>query len=131
MAAKGTPPPAAYSVLVVDDEVEVRQLFSILLDCDEQFVLVGVARDGAEALEMVRDAAPDAIICDVRMPRMTGLDALPRLRRLCPDTVIVMFSADPVALRALMLGADAVLDKGTDPVKVLRDVAKLCEERRR
>jgi len=133
MAADPTASSAAHSVLLVDDEVEVRQVFSILLDCDDQFVLAGVARDGVEALEMVRDAAtaPNAIICDVRMPRMTGLEALPRLLRLCPDTVIVMYSADPAALRALMLGADAVLDKVTDPVEVLRVVAQLCDERRK
>ena len=73
---------------------------------------------------------PDAIICDVHMPRMDGIEALPRLREACPEGVIVMWSSDPdSALSAPGLGADAVVDKAEDPAGLMDLLVGLSSSR--
>ena len=108
------------SVLVVDDRPEIAQVLTCLVDADDRLTLAGTARDGVEALEHSRQSRPDAIICDVHMPRMDGIEALPWLREACPEGVIVMWSSDPdSALSAPELGADAVVDKAEDPAGLM------------
>ena len=108
------------SVLVVDDRPEIAQVLTCLVDSDDRLTLAGTARDGVEALEHSRQSRPDAIICDVHMPRMNGIEALPWLREACPEGVIVMWSSDPdSALSAPGLGADAVVDKAEDPAGLM------------
>lgn len=109
-----------HSVLVVDDRPEVRKVLAQLLDVDDRLSLAGTASDGIEALEHSSRSRPDAIILDVEMPRMSGLEALPMLRNACPDCVIVMYSSDPAhAEAASQLGADALVDKAGDPFALI------------
>ena len=115
------------SVLVVEDRPEIARVLTYLVDSDDRLSLAGVARDGVEALEHSERRRPDAIICDVQMPRMDGIEALPLLRKACPDGVIVMYSSDPDTARAAPgLGADAVVDKADDPAGLIELVVGLC-----
>lgn len=117
-------------MLVVDDRDTVRDLFTLLIETDERLTLAATAVDGAQAVEHVEGGCPDAVILDVRMPRMNGLEALPILRAACAETVIVVYSSDPDSARtAVKLGANAVLDKSTDPIAVLELLADLCTSR--
>jgi len=108
------------SVLVVDDRPDIARVLTYLVDSDDRLSLIGTARDGVEALQQAEQNCPDAIVCDVHMPRMDGIEALPMLRMACPESVIVMFSSDPdTAQAAPGLGADAVVDKADDPAALL------------
>jgi len=108
------------SVLVVDDRPDIARVLTYLVDSDDRLSLIGIARDGVEALEKAKQHGPDAIVCDVQMPRMDGIEALPLLRKACPEAVIVMYSSDPDTARpAPGLGADAVVDKAKDPADLL------------
>ena len=118
-----------YSVLVVDDEASVRQLIGLLIETDERFTLFGTAPDGRRALDRVEERCPDAIVCDIRMPGMSGLEALPRLKAACAEAIIVIYSADPAARTALTLGADRVLDKSVEASDVLDVVAEMCRNK--
>jgi CheY-like chemotaxis protein len=75
-------------VLVVDDEVEVR---SLLVHCLKQggFEVV-TAGDGEEALAGLREERPAAVLLDLTMPRVGGLEALPEMRRAAPDTPVII-----------------------------------------
>jgi len=115
-----------YSVMAVDDEASVRLLIRLLIDTDERFTLFGTAHDGGQALDRVEVRCPDVIVCDIRMPGMNGLEALPHLRAACPEAIIVIYSADPAAVTALRLGADLVFDKSVDVRDVLEAVAEMC-----
>jgi CheY-like chemotaxis protein len=118
------------SVLVVDDRPEIARVLTCLVDSDDRLSLAGIARDGVEALEHIDRRRPDAIICDVQMPRMDGMKALPLLRKACPDGVIVMYSSDPdTAKGAPALGADAVVDKADDPAGLLQLLVDLYAAR--
>jgi CheY-like chemotaxis protein len=118
------------SLLVVEDRPEIARVLTYLVDSDDRLSLSGIATDGLEALEHLERNCPDAIICDVQMPRMDGIEALPLLREACPDGVIVMYSSDPETAKAAPeLGADAVVDKADDPACLIELLVGLCGAR--
>jgi CheY-like chemotaxis protein len=117
-------------VVVADDTPTLRLLVIGILETfgAGDFEVVAEAGDGVEAVEAVAQTAPDIILLDLAMPRMSGLEAIPQIRRVSPETKIVVFSGfhrDQVAGDVELAGADAHLEKGTDPeqiVAVLRGI---------
>ena len=101
-------------VLVIDDDEDTRDLIEAMLDSDERFDLVGVAREGRSGLSLVEWLRPDAVILDLQVRGLDGLGALPEIRRRAPECRIVVLSAFP-DLRTLadvvVRGADLYLDK--------------------
>lgn len=95
-------------VVVVDDEPEVRLLLRYVLAGDGRFAVVGEAGDGAEAVRVTERERPDAVVLDLMMPGVSGLEALPRLRELAP---VVVVSAYDEREAAAARGARAFLDK--------------------
>ncbi|MDY6875011.1 MAG: chemotaxis response regulator protein-glutamate methylesterase [Chloroflexota bacterium] len=96
-------------VLVVDDSAVLRYAMSKYLDADPGVTVVGSARDGLDALDMIPDLKPDVVTLDVEMPRMDGLTALKHIMAECP-TPVVMLSAltkrgARTTIQALMRGA--------------------------
>ncbi len=99
-------------VLVADDESEVRTLLVEFLNLHGFETLE--AANGLEALLQVKHHAPDAILLDLRMPRLGGLEALKRIRAFNPAIVIVIITGDAddtIKAQALAGGARAFLDK--------------------
>jgi CheY-like chemotaxis protein len=110
---------ATRRVLIVDDTADIRFLVRIGLRNQPGLEVCGEAVDGIDALEQAALLQPDAILLDLSMPRMTGLEALPELRRLLPSARIVIFSASPQAKAdALAAGAAAFVEKGEPPENV-------------
>ena len=93
-------------VLVVDDDESLRRVTQVQLEqagCDTK-----VAADGAEALALLQTSPQDLVITDLKMPGMSGLDLLRRIRSEYPDTVVVMitaFGAVDTAVDAMKAGA--------------------------
>ena len=105
------------SVLVVDDEREIVELLSTLLE--EEGYRVVPAFDGVEAWELASAQHPDLVISDVMMPRMSGLELVSRLRGAADslaDTPIILMSAVP---RAAETDGVAFLSKPFDLDRVL------------
>jgi len=121
----------SFSVLLVDDQPHVLHLLTMLVAADHRLTLAGTATDGRSAVAAARQHRPEAIVCDVQMPVMDGLQALPHLRRACPASVIVMYSSDvDAAWRGLQHGADAVFDKAHDATLLLDALVQLCRQGR-
>jgi two-component system response regulator EvgA len=101
-------------VVVADDHDGVRQLLRIRFDLDRRVTIVAEATDGVEAIDAVLAEAPDAIIVDLDMPIVGGMEVIPRLRELQPDLKIVVlsgaFALEDVTC-SLTRGADAFLSK--------------------
>ena len=96
-------------VLIVDDSALMRRLLSDLLGSAPEITIVGVARDGREAVVQAARLKPDVITLDVEMPEVSGLEALPSLLAV-HEVPVVMVSAltqegADVTLQALELGA--------------------------
>jgi DNA-binding NarL/FixJ family response regulator len=80
-------------VLVVDDDPTVRTLLRVVLGRDERFSVVGEASDGQLGVEAVRERRPDVVLLDLLMPRMSGYEALPAIRRDSPGSMVVVLSS--------------------------------------
>ena len=96
--------------LVVDDSALMRRVLCDIINSDERFEVADRAKDGMEALELLRKNSYDAVVLDVNMPRMSGLQLLEELRRLGISARVMMASTDTrdgakTTLEALELGA--------------------------
>jgi PAS domain S-box-containing protein len=102
------------AAVVVDDAVEVRLLVKHQLGLSGRFVVVGEGATGREAIDQVARHHPDLLLLDVSMPEMDGLEALPEIRAVSPETTVVMytgFEESGLAHRARALGAAALIEK--------------------
>lgn len=101
--------------MLVDDTKEYRSLLRIIREQHGSFEIVGEASNGEEAVELTTTLRPDAIVLDLAMPVMDGLQAIPLLREASPETAVVVLSGfargqlDHVALER---GAAAYVEKG-------------------
>lgn len=103
--------------VVADDIDEMRDLVRMLLTRDGRFEVVGEAADGAAAIAVVEREQPDLVVLDVKMPLLGGIEALPRLHQVSPDTRVVMlsvFAAEEMASVARELGAVGYIEKQSD-----------------
>ena len=110
---------ALQRVLVVDDEDSLRHL--LVLALESQGIEVDCASDGVEALERYQTDRHDAVLTDIRMPRLDGLAFTRKLLQAHPDAVVVVMSAYgdiDVAMEALEAGAVDYLNKPFQPDEV-------------
>jgi DNA-binding NarL/FixJ family response regulator len=114
--------------VLADDHVVLRQGLRALLESDPNFVVVGEAADGHEAVELVKSRKPTVLITDLIMPGLNGLATARKLSRLGSDTHVIilsMYGDQPYVLTALANGAAAYLLKescGTELFQAIREV---------
>ena len=112
-------------VVIADDEEDLRVLLRVNFALDGRVDVVGEAETGGEAIDLVAAERPDVVLLDLRMPQMTGNEALPVLRRENPDTAVVVFTAhltEELADSLVEAGATCVLPKTLPPGDVVRHV---------
>ena len=80
-------------ILVADDNQFMRTAYKRILETQDQFEVVAMASDGAEALDMALELTPDVAILDVMMPKMDGIEAARQITARYPQTGIVLISA--------------------------------------
>jgi DNA-binding NarL/FixJ family response regulator len=117
-------------LLVVDDDPLVRSALVLMLGGQPDLTVVGEASDGREALRRVDELQPGVVLMDIRMPRMSGLEATRALhQRPDPPHVIVLttFDADEHVLGALAAGADGFLLKDTPPPQILEAIRAVAD----
>ena len=113
------------TVLIVDDHPVVRQGLRVLLDVHDGIDVTGEAADGAEALAMAAEQAPDVILLDLKLPGLDGIGVLRELRaRGSTSRVLVLTSGnDPTQVSlALRSGASGFLYKDVDPDALVRAI---------
>lgn len=106
-------------ILIVDDNREFCEILSKFLLMEEDFEIIGIAKDGLEALDKITEENPDVLILDIIMPHLDGLGVLESLHKRNPKEMpkIVILSAvgqDQVTQRAIELGADYYVVKPFD-----------------
>jgi diguanylate cyclase (GGDEF)-like protein/PAS domain S-box-containing protein len=123
-------PRAPVRVVLADDRPEMRATVRIALELAGGFEVVGEAGTGADAITVAREQQPDLMLLDVLMPGMTGLEALPHISNVAPDTKVVILTAiDTAVLQAdEYQRAAATLDKAIGPSKLVKQLEEMFTE---
>lgn len=118
-------------VLVVDDHELVRRGVCSVLATDPSIVLCGEAVDGRDAIEKAQALRPNVVLMDISMPNLNGLDATREIKRLLPDTEILVVSqhdTPEMVRQAFRAGARGYVAKSAVSTDLLDAVAKLNRE---
>ncbi len=119
------------NVLVVDDEASMRHVLTLLLE--ERGISARACGSGEDALAELEARPYDAVVTDVRMPRMSGIELLRRARAVAPEAAFVVMSAygsEELALEAMREGAADYVSKPFQPEELVLKL-RMAEERER
>ena len=114
-------PSAPLRIVVADDQASVREGLVVLLDLLPDIEVVGSAANGEQALQVVGQTRPDAILLDLHMPVLDGIETTRRLTGEHPDVAVVVlttFADDSSILAALQAGARSYLTKDADRAEI-------------
>lgn len=117
-------------VVLADDHVFVRDGIKSLLENEANIEVVGEATDGLEALKSVENNAPDIVVLDIRMPNLTGIEVVEKLRSQKNAVKIVMLSmheSEEYVLKSIKAGADGYLLKGSSKEEFLKALHTVAE----
>jgi DNA-binding NarL/FixJ family response regulator len=115
-------------VLIADDQELLRAGFRKLLDAEDAISVAGDAADGAEAVALATQLAPDVVLMDIRMPRLDGLEATRRLTRSTGVKVLILttYDLDEYVFEALRAGASGFLLKDSPPDTLISGIATVA-----
>lgn len=121
------PPPAAnpIRVMIVDDHAVVCVGLAAILNTQPDMSVVAQANSGREAVELARKHSPDVILMDLRMPEMSGVEAIAAIREERPASAVIVlttYQGDEDIRKALAAGAQAYLLKGMSHLKLLEAI---------
>jgi two-component system nitrate/nitrite response regulator NarL len=119
-----------FRILVAEDDESFLEAIAVLLEEDDRFVVAGRARNGREAVTLAEDAAPDALVIDIEMPVLDGVEATRLLRESAPNLPIVAVSGHDYEERVLEIrqaGADDYVRKARLSDELPRALAALLE----
>ena len=106
------------TILIADDNVEFSKTLANYIEKQEELEVIGMAKDGVEALEMITNVSPDVVLLDVIMPNLDGLGVLEQINETIEKKPIcIMLSAvgqDKITQRAIALGAQYYVVKPFD-----------------
>ena len=116
-------------ILIVDDHTLVRDGLNTILSRQPDFEVVGEASNGREATELARTVNPDVILMDLRMPEMSGVEAMRAIGAESPDIKIIVlttFDTDEYIFDAVEAGAKGYLLKDTSREELFNAVRAVC-----
>ena len=122
-----------FRILIAEDDESVLEAISLLLEQDDRFVVAGAARNGAEAVRLAEELAPDAVVLDIEMPLLDGVEAARQLRAASPQLPIVAVSGHDYEERVLEIrqaGADDYVRKARMDAELPRVLAALLDPSR-
>lgn len=117
-------------MLLVEDQHLVRQGLKMMIEQDPELKVVAEAGNGKEALQLFRQYPIDITLMDIRMPVMSGLEAIRHLKLIQPQAkvlVLTTFNDDEYALEALKLGACGYLLKDAEPRKLIESIHSVLQ----
>jgi PAS domain S-box-containing protein len=118
------------SILVVDDQEEVREGIRALLSLRAGWLICGEASDGIEAIEKAKRLRPNVVLMDISMPRMQGIEATRIIRREVPESDVIIISQNDFGLihkAAIEAGAAGFVDKSRISQDLLKTIEALAK----
>jgi DNA-binding NarL/FixJ family response regulator len=117
-------------ILLCDDQTVIRDGLEMLLNLEKDFQVVGLAEDGAEAVELAAKKKPDLILMDLKMPIMNGIEATRLICAKFPDIkilVLTTYDDDEWVFDAIRAGASGYLLKDTSRQKIVEAIRGTME----
>ncbi|MFZ0283598.1 MAG: response regulator transcription factor [Terriglobales bacterium] len=119
-------------VLVVDDSEAIRRAVCAILQGQPELRVVSLASDGLEAVELAKEQQPDVILLDISLPRLNGIEAARRIRRVAPESKILFLSQHDTwatAREALRTGAIGYVVKSDAALELIDGIQSVCQGR--
>jgi len=116
---------AAYNLVLADDHTMFREGVRKIIEKIGDVQISGEAGDGLELLELLKESSPDMVVLDLSMPNMRGLEAIREIKRLCPETkilVLTMHKKKEFIRQTLKDGADGFLSKDDASSELIRAI---------
>jgi DNA-binding NarL/FixJ family response regulator len=117
-------------IVIAEDHTILREGLRALISAEPDFDVVAEAEDGREAIRRVEHFAPDLILMDLSMPRMTGLDAVKELKKRFPETkvlVLTVHKSEEYILATLNAGADGYALKDSTKNELIMAIRNVLE----
>ena len=118
-------------ILIADDHELIRRGVRTLLEAEPGWNVVAEASDGQEALEKAKETKPEIVVLDIGMPRLSGLEAARRLKRILPEAkvlILTMHDSERLAWEVLNAGAHGFVTKSdTSSTEGLRKEPRKCK----
>jgi two-component system, NtrC family, nitrogen regulation response regulator NtrX len=117
-------------ILVIDDEKPIRNTLSEILEYEDHEV--ELAEDGVEGLEKAKEEKFDIILCDIKMPKMDGVEVIEKLMEICPEVPVIMISGHgtvETAVETLKKGAYDFIEKPLDLNRLLVSIRNALERK--
>ena len=115
-------------ILLADDHHMVRQGIRRLLESEADFVVVGEADNGQEAIRLVRELKPQVVVLEARMPKLDSLDAIKRIKAEQPEVTMIILSSreEEACLELLQAGAGGYLLKSAKGEELAQTIRMVC-----
>jgi DNA-binding NarL/FixJ family response regulator len=109
-------------VLIADDQAIARQGLQVILSSEDDIEVIGQAKDGQEAVELVEKLRPDLVVMDLKMPKLNGVQATKAIKEKFPTVAILVlttYDLDDWVANAIRNGANGYLLKDTPPQELV------------
>mgnify|MGYP000667961958 CR=1 FL=1 len=123
---------ASPKIIIVDDNDLIRTLLRGILRAEE-CEIIGEARNGTLALELIEKSKPDIVLLDVLMPEMDGLETLQNIKQQYPEIIVVMITGSPSkdnVKESIQGGASGFIVKPFNSAKVIETLKRAWNPRR-
>lgn len=119
-------------ILIIEDEAAIRRVLSKILSEENESYKVEEAEDGLQGLEKVKNEEYDLILCDIKMPKMDGVEVLEAVKKIKPEIPMVMISGHgdlETAIQTMRLGAFDYISKPPDLNRLLNTVRNALDKK--
>ena len=118
------------NITIIEDDATIREGYQYLINAADDCRVVSAYPSMEAALRKLEGDKPDVILLDVELPGISGIDALPKIKKLLPDVYVIIltvYEQDALIFRALGNGASGYLTKNTPPEKIIAAIHEVME----
>ncbi|RKF02929.1 DNA-binding NtrC family response regulator [Tenacibaculum lutimaris] len=119
-------------ILIIEDEAAIRRVLKKIISEENDSYEVEEAEDGLAGIEMIKNTDYDLVLCDIKMPKMDGVEVLEKARKIKPETPMVMISGHgdlDTAVNTMRLGAFDYISKPPDLNRLLNTVRNALDKK--
>ncbi len=118
------------SVAIIEDDETIREGYAFLIGNTSGYRIAGTYPSVKEALKKIEAGDPDVILLDVELPGISGVESLPKLKKLLPEThilILTVYEQEATIFKALGNGAAGYLTKNTSPEKIIAAIHEVMD----